>query len=116
MPKLQSTIVHRNHFFRLYQQNKSFESKVREPSSRCKRFLKLPNLHMLIKHKSPSFPRNWALGTFGESLKMFSTKVNLLSENISKSCNLDDSGVSLPIFPSRTNLKLHNISVTPKMV
>ena len=55
-------------------------------------------------------------GDFGESLKVFSTKVNLLSENISKSCNLDDSGVSLPIFPSRTNLKLHNISVTPKMV
>ena len=22
----------------------------------------------------------------------------------------------LPVFPSRTNLKLHNISVTPKMV
>ena len=30
--------------------------------------------------------------------------------------NLDDSGISLPVFPSRTNLKLHNISVTPKMV
>ena len=24
--------------------------------------------------------------------------------------------VSLPVFPSRTNLKLHNISVTPKMI
>ena len=24
--------------------------------------------------------------------------------------------VSLPVFPSRINLKLHNISVTPKMV
>ena len=30
--------------------------------------------------------------------------------------NLDDSGISLPVFSSRTNLKLHNISVTPKMV
>ena len=30
--------------------------------------------------------------------------------------NLDDSSISLPVFPSRTNLKLHNISVTPKMV
>ena len=30
--------------------------------------------------------------------------------------NLDDSGISLPVSPSRTNLKLHNISVTPKMV
>ena len=25
-------------------------------------------------------------------------------------------GISLPFFHSRTNLKLHNISVTPKMV
>ena len=30
--------------------------------------------------------------------------------------NLDDSGIPLPVFPSRTNLKLHNISVTPKIV
>ena len=30
--------------------------------------------------------------------------------------DLDDSGISLPVFPSRTNLKLHNISITPKMV
>ena len=30
--------------------------------------------------------------------------------------NLDDSGISLPVFPSRTNLKLHNTSITPKMV
>ena len=30
--------------------------------------------------------------------------------------NFDDSGISSPVFPSRTNLKLHNISVTPKMV
>ena len=33
-----------------------------------------------------------------------------------KNSNLDDSRISLPVFPSRTNLKLHNISVTPKMV
>ena len=30
--------------------------------------------------------------------------------------NLDESGISLPVFPSRTNLKLHNISVTPKII
>ena len=33
-----------------------------------------------------------------------------------KTSNLDDSGISLPVFSSRTNLKLHNISVTSKMV
>ena len=45
-----------------------------------------------------------------------SDKAKLFSENFSLNSNLDDLGVSLPVFPSRTNLKLHNISVTPKMV
>ena len=40
----------------------------------------------------------------------------MFAENFSKNFNLDDSGISLPVFPSRTHLKLHNISVTPKMV
>ena len=42
-------------------------------------------------------------------------KVKLFGKNF-KNSNLDDLGISLPIFPSRTDLKLHNISVTPKMV
>ena len=33
-----------------------------------------------------------------------------------KNSYLADSGISVPIFSSRTNLKLHNISVTTKMV
>ena len=45
-----------------------------------------------------------------------SDKTKLFAKNFSKNSNLDDSGISLPVFPSRTNLKLHNISVTPKMV
>ena len=40
----------------------------------------------------------------------------MFAEKFSKNSNLDDSGISLPVFPSRTNLKLHDISVTPKMV
>ena len=49
---------------------------------------------------------------------MFSTfdKAKLFAENFSKKPNLDDSGISLSVFPSRTNLKLHNSSVTSKMV
>ena len=43
-------------------------------------------------------------------------KGKLFAEKFSKSSILDDLGISLPVFPSRTNLKLHNISVTPKMV
>ena len=80
-------------------------------------FLKLPNLHMLIK-KSPLLPRNCALATFGKLLIVSSTKVNLLyllystaqrcwsfasdkaklfAENFSKNSDLDDSG-SLYLF------------------
>ena len=88
---------------------------------------------MLIKQRSLLLlPKNLTLMTFGKLLIVFSTKVNLFhgpevlsstsdkaklfAENFSKNSNLDDSGISLPVFPSRTNLKLHNISVSPKMV
>ena len=49
-------------------------------------------------------------------LSSASDKGKLFAENFSKNSNLDDSGISLLVFPSRTNLKLHDISVTPKVV
>ena len=51
-----------------------------------------------------------------EVLSFASDKTKLFAKNFSKNSNLDDSGISLPVFFSRTNLKLHNISVTSKMV
>ena len=45
-----------------------------------------------------------------------SDKVKLIAENFSGNSNLDSLDISLPVFPSSTNLKMHNISVTPKMV
>ena len=99
--------------------------------------LKLPNLHMPIKQKTSILPRNLALLTFGELPIVFSTKVNLLYllypmarscyllHLIKQNCLLKTfprplilmTQVSpLPVFPSRTNLKLHNTSVTLKMV
>ena len=45
-------------------------------------------------------------------LSSASDKTKLFAEN----SNLEYSGISLAVFPSRTNLKLHNISVTSKMV
>ena len=51
-----------------------------------------------------------------EVLPSASDKAKFFAENLSKNPNLNDSGISLPIFRSRMNLKLHNISVTPKMV
>ena len=49
-------------------------------------------------------------------LSCASDKAKLFAEKFSKQSNLDDSGISLPFFSSRTNLKLHNISLTLKMV
>ena len=91
---------------------------------------------MLIKQKRPVLPRKLALVTWQianivlnngkttlpslfngpEVLSSAFDKAQLFAENFSKNTNLDDSGISLPVFPYRTNLKLHNISVTPKMV
>ena len=75
-----AAIVHRNHFFRLYQREKSSDSKVKLDRLEiiAKGFLKLPNLLMLIKQKIPLLPRNLALVTYGGLLIVFSTKVNQL--------------------------------------
>ena len=92
---------------------------------------------MLIKQKNPSRLRNLTPRDFwqiensvlnkgksatpplfngAEMLSSASNKGKLFVENFSKNSNFDDSGISLPVSSSRTNLKLHNISVTPKMV
>ena len=70
-----------NHFFHLYQQNKSSEPKVkfRQIANCCKRVLETAKLTYATKQKNPSLPRNLVLGTFGELLIVFSIKVNLLS-------------------------------------
>ena len=49
-------------------------------------------------------------------LSSASDKAKFFAENFSKNPNLDNLGISLPVFPSRTNLKVHNISLTRKMV
>ena len=58
------------------------------------------------------------LPLFNDPEVLFSApdKATSFAENFSKNSNLNDSGISLRVFPSKTNLKLHNISVTPKMV
>ena len=45
-----------------------------------------------------------------------SGKAKLFAKKFPKNSNIDGSGVSLSVFRSRTNLKLHNISITLKMV
>ena len=100
------------------------------------RFLKLPNLHVLIKQNSPSLPRNLALGLLVNCQLVFSRKLNLLyflysaiqrcfpvhliKQNYLLKTLLRTlilmTSIFLTVFPSRTNLKLHNISAIPKVV
>ena len=51
-----------------------------------------------------------------EVLSSASDKAKLFAKIFSENSNLDDSSISLPAFPCRTNLKLHNISITLKIV
>ena len=101
----------------------------------AKGFLKLPNLHILIKQESITSQKlgshfwwiansvhikgKYAILPLFNGLELLSSasdKAILFARNFSNNSNFDDSVISLPIFPSRTNLKRHNISVTPKMV
>ena len=134
-----AAIVHRNHFFRLYQKDKSSDSKVkfRQASNHYKRVLEAAKLAYANKTKESITSQKLGSRDFWriansvlnkgksaipplfngpEVLSSASDKAKLFAENFSKNSNLDGSGISLPVFPSRTNLKLHNISITPKMV
>ena len=134
-----TTIVHRNRFLCLHQKDQSSESKVkfRQASNCCKRVLEAVKLAYANKIKESITSQKLGSRDFWriansvlnkgksaipplfngpEVLSSASDKAKLFAENFSKNSNLDDSSISLPVFPSRTNLKLHNISVTPKMV
>ena len=62
-PAFAATIVHRNHFFHLYQKDKSSESKVkfRQGSSPCKRVLEAAKLASADK-KVHYLPETWFSG------------------------------------------------------
>ena len=123
----------------MYQKDKSSDSKVkfRQASNHCKRILEAAKLayankaNESITSQKLSSHDFWQIASsllnkvksaipplFNdlEVLSSASDKAKLFAEKFSMNSTLDDSGISLPVFPSRTNLKLHNISVTPKMV
>ena len=130
-----AVIVHRNHFFRLHEKNKSSESKVKFDRLVivAKGFL----LKHMLKQKSPSLPRNLAwdfwqitnsvpkkgksaiapLFSSLEGLTSASDKAKLFAEFFSKNSNLDDSGVSLPVFPLNLDLlKACGVDCIPDVV
>ena len=63
-PVCAAAIVHRNHFFRLYQQNKSSESKVkfRQAINRCRTVLEAAKLAYANKTRVHHFPEIWLSG------------------------------------------------------
>ena len=75
-----AAIVHKNYFFRLYQQNKSLETKVKlkQASNRCKRVLEAAKFDMLLKQKSPFTSQKLCSRDFWQIPIVFLTKVNLL--------------------------------------
>ena len=99
-----AAIVHRNHFFCLYQQNKSSESKVqfRQANNRCKRVLEAAKR---VYH----FPETWLSGI----VPVFPSRTNLKLHNISITpktvkkiiTNLDSSKASGPDCIPVVNLK-----------
>ena len=123
----------------MYQREKCSDSQVkfRQASNRCKRVLEAAKLAYANKTKESITSQKLGSRDFWriansvlnkgksaipplfngpEVLSSASDKAKLFAENFSLNSNLDDLGVSLPVFPSTTNLKLHNISITPKMV
>ena len=108
-----AAIVHRNHFFRLYQQNKSSESKVkfREAINRCKRILETAKFAYANKTKEYITSQKLGYRDFWritnsvlskgksaipplfngpEVLSSASDKAKLFAKNFSRNSNLDD--------------------------
>ena len=75
-----AAIVHRNHFFCLYQKDKSSASKVnfRQASNHCKRVLEAAKLAYANKTKESIISQKLGSRISGDLLIVFSTKVNLL--------------------------------------
>ena len=123
----------------MYKREKSSDSKVkfRQASNGCKRVLEAAKLAYAYKTKESITSQKLGSHDFWqiansvlnkgkstipplfngpEVLSPASDKAKLFAENFSLNSPLDDSGISLPVFPCRTNLKLHNVSVTPKIL
>ena len=117
-----AAIVHRNHFFRFYQQSKSSESNVkfRQASNGCKRVLEAAKLAYGNKSKQSITTQKLGSQDFWqiansvlnkdksvvpplfncpEVLSSASDKTKLFAKNFSNNSNVDASGISLLVFP-----------------
>ena len=118
-----TVIVHRNHFFRLYQQNKSSESKVkfRQASNSWKRVLEAAKLAYATKTEESITSQKLDSQDFWQITKsvlnkgksaihpLFNNpellcsafdKAKLFAKSFSQNSNLNDLGISLLVLPS----------------
>ena len=115
-----AVIVYRNHFFYLYQQNKSeFKVKFRQASNYCKRVLESAKLVCANKMKESILYQKlcsqgfWRIANsvfskgksaipplfnILEVLSSVSKEAKLFAKKFFKNSNLYDSGISLPVF------------------
>ena len=108
-----AAIVHRNQFFRLYQQYKLFESKLKfgQASNHWKRVLEaaklaygnkitwllglLANCYSVLSKGKSTIPPQF---NSPEVLSSASDRAKLFTKNFSKNTNLGDLGISLSVF------------------
>ena len=117
-----AAIVHRNHFFCSCLQDKSSESKVkfRQASNHCKSFLEAAKL--AYANKTKEFVTSPKLGSrdfwriANNVLQKGKSAITPLFNGPEVLSSASEEAKLFAAFPSRTNLKLHNISITPKMV
>ena len=131
-----AAIAHRNDFFHLYQQNKSFASEVkfRDASNCGKKAFEAGKLAYANKTKDYHLPETWLCNIWQiansvpnkgkcailplfsgpRMLSAASDKAKIFDKSFSRNLRLDESCICLPAFPSVNNLKLHNRLVTPK--
>ena len=114
-----AAIVHRNHFFRFYQKDKSSDSKVkfRQASNRCKKLHEDAKLAYATKTKESITPQKLgsqdfrriansvlnktksAIPPLANGLEVLSSatdKAKLFAKNLCKNFNADDSGTCFP--------------------
>lgn len=138
-PACAAAIAHRNHYFNLYQRNKSdaYKTLFRQASNRCKRVIEQAKLlytertrdqissqklgtrdfwriaNSVLKRDKSSIP---PLFNGPEVLTLASDKAKLFGEQFAKNSTLNDKDCPLPNFPKRTNISFSEVSVTPKLV
>ena len=138
-PACAAAIAHRNHYFHLYHQNPSSQtrSQFRSVSNRCKYVLKNAKnqyanmIKLRIEAESLGSREFWRITNRvlnrgkssiptiingPEILSSASDKATLFAKNFAANSNLDDTNHVLPNFPSRTDIQLSDFFITAKEV